>query len=63
MTHRELRDYLNAQVDEIRKHQWIESERVRAEIKFEQAAFDWITRYGHLFHDYWFNERSKELQR
>jgi len=31
---------------EIRKHQWIESEKAGREIGFGTAAIDWITKYG-----------------
>ena len=31
---------------EIRKHKWIESEKVRTEIGFATAACDWVKKYG-----------------
>ncbi|MFH1458059.1 MAG: PilZ domain-containing protein [Candidatus Omnitrophota bacterium] len=33
-------------ISEIRKHQWIESEKAGREIGFGTAALDWITKYG-----------------
>jgi len=33
-------------LDEIRRHKWIESEKVNSEIGFATAAVEWITRYG-----------------
>ncbi|HOE97583.1 MAG TPA: hypothetical protein PK847_13485 [Candidatus Sumerlaeota bacterium] len=59
MTHQELQEYLQAQVSEIRKHQWIESERQQREVKFDQAAMDWISRYGAEFHNFWFSRRRE----
>jgi hypothetical protein len=34
---------------EIRKHKWLESERVGQEIGFATAAVDWIKQYGEAF--------------
>lgn len=31
---------------EIRKHKWIESEKLGYEIGFATAAYDWINKYG-----------------
>ncbi len=31
---------------EIRKHQWIESQKIKKEVSFASAALDWITKYG-----------------
>lgn len=36
-------------LSEIRKHQWIESEKSGKEIGFGTAAIDWITKYGELW--------------
>lgn len=34
---------------EIRKHQWLESEKIGQEIGFGSAAVDWINKYGELW--------------
>lgn len=31
---------------EIRKHKWIESEKLGREIGFASAAWDWVQKYG-----------------
>ena len=33
-------------LSEIRKHKWIESEKLGCEMGFATAAFDWINKYG-----------------
>ena len=42
-----LRDELA--LTEIRKHKWIESEKLGREIGFATAAVDWIEKYGEAF--------------
>jgi len=37
------------QVDEIHKHQWIESEKAGHDLGEEWAAIDWISKYAKLF--------------
>jgi len=39
-----LRDELVLQ--EIRKHKWLESEKLGYEVGFASAAYDWICRFG-----------------
>lgn|GEM_PF-1839242 len=39
----------NLALMEIRKHQWIESEKQKREIGFATAAVDWIKKYGHTW--------------
>ena len=34
---------------EIRKHKWIESEKLGQEIGFATAAYDWINKYGYTW--------------
>ncbi len=34
---------------EIRKHKWIESEKLGQEIGFATAAYDWINKYGYAW--------------
>ena len=37
---------------EIRKHKWIESEKLGGEIGFATAAIDWIKKYGPQWKQY-----------
>ena len=37
---------------EIRKHKWIESEKLGREIGFATAARDWISKYGTAWKDF-----------
>lgn len=39
----------NLALMEIRKHQWIESEKQKREIGFATAAVDWVKKYGHTW--------------
>lgn len=55
MNREDLKTYLMAQVREIEKYKWIESERERYDIGFQRAAFEWIQRYGEPFRRQWFN--------
>ena len=34
---------------EIRKHKWIESEKLGREIGFATAAYEWINQYGYTW--------------
>lgn len=45
---------------EIRKHKWIESEKLGYEIGFATAAVDWIKRYGHNWKTYRLNTHSSQ---
>ncbi|MCA9408355.1 MAG: PilZ domain-containing protein [Candidatus Omnitrophica bacterium] len=51
-----LKDELALQ--EIRKHKWIESEKLGQEIGFATAAVDWVNKYGNDFTQY----RNKLIQ-
>jgi hypothetical protein len=37
-----LYKYYRAELDEILKHKWLESEKMDHDIGFERALFDWI---------------------
>lgn len=54
----QLQTYLAAQVEEIQKYKWIESERRCHDIGFTAAAFEWINRYSAQFRDHWTNSRA-----
>lgn len=53
----QLKVYLDAQVEEILKYKWIESERHRNDIGFHRAAMEWSERYGSTFRKYWMRHR------
>ena len=42
--------------EEIRKHQWIESEKQGKEIGFPTAALDWINKHGQSWKDFYIGE-------
>ena len=58
MTHEQLKRYLDAQTNEIMIHKWIESEKEGKDIGFQQAAFDWISKFSSKFRDYWGDDSS-----
>ncbi len=49
----ELKAYLEAQLQEIEKYKWTESERLRCDIGFNRAALEWIERFGASFSSQW----------
>ena len=57
----ELKAYLDAQVEEIQKYKWIESEREKCDIGFNRAAMEWIDRYAGDFHSTWFQSQFARL--
>lgn len=60
MNREELKAYLDAQVHEIQKYKWIESERRRHDIGFERAALEWINLYSDTFRHYWFDRAAPQ---
>lgn len=38
-----------AELNEILRHKWIESEKAGRDISFETALFDWVTNYRSLW--------------
>ena len=47
---------------EIRKHKWIESEKIGREIGFATAAYDWINKYGYTWKQFRLDvEHSKNV--
>lgn len=63
MDQKELKAYLDAQLEEIQKFKWIESERASHDIGFHSAAFEWIDRYSADFREYWNGNHSKHLDK
>lgn len=61
MTRDELKAYLKAQVEEIQKYKWIESERRQHDIGFHTAAMEWIMLYGESFRRGWDNRSNRMI--
>lgn len=52
-------EYLSAQLEEIKRHRWIESEKAGTDLG-QHAVADWIQKYARNFRDYW--ERQNSLK-
>lgn len=61
MNREQLKTYLDAQVDEIQKYKWIQSERERHDIGFDRAAHEWSNKYGDSFRREWLSARHPHL--
>ena len=59
----ELKRFLIAQIDEINRYKWIESERRSFDIGFQQAALEWISQYSAPFKDYWVRDFKTYLNK
>jgi hypothetical protein len=55
MTRKDLKIFNHAQIEEIRKYKWIESEKACRDIGDNEAAMEWIERFGHAFREYWYD--------
>ncbi len=55
MTQQDLKMFNYAQMEEIRKYKWIESEKACRDIGDNQAALEWIEKFGDIFRRYWCN--------
>lgn len=51
MDARELEQYNRAQILEIEKYKWLESEKTGYDIGIRRAAFEWIEKYSAAFHE------------
>jgi hypothetical protein len=56
MTEDELRKYNAAQIDEILRYKWIESEKQGHDIGELKAACEWITKYGAEFNKHYYSK-------
>jgi hypothetical protein len=51
---------MDAQIEEIMKYKWIESEKFGYDIGEERACNEWIRKYAKIFREEWFNKRNKK---
>jgi hypothetical protein len=56
MTEEELRKYNAAQIDEILRYKWLESEKQGHDIGELKAACEWITKYGTEFNKHYYSK-------
>ncbi|MDH5680017.1 MAG: hypothetical protein OEZ36_00400 [Spirochaetota bacterium] len=56
MNEKDLKEFLLAQIDEINRYKWIESEKRCCDIGFQQAAFEWISVYSSTFKQQWIGD-------
>lgn len=54
-----FKNYIEAQINEIEKHKWLESQKAGYDIGRNIAAYDWIKKYSKSFRDYWLNNNSR----
>ena len=57
MDARDLDRYNRAQIEEIEKYKWVESQQNGYDIGIRRAALEWIDKYSRLFHDWYFNQK------
>lgn len=57
----ELRQYNQAQIAEIEKYKWIESEKCGYDIGSQRAALEWISKYSCLFRSHFVNTGKKAI--
>ncbi len=60
MNSEDLKAFNNAQIGEIKKYKWIRSEEANHDVGENNAALEWIGKYGKTFHDYWFGLLSRK---
>ena len=53
MNREELCRYNEAQREQIMIYKWIESEKKKNDIGYNNAAREWISKYGHQFRNWW----------
>lgn len=52
----DFEQFLLAQIDEINRHKWIESEKLGYDMGFSAAAMEWISLYAGSFKEHWINQ-------
>jgi hypothetical protein len=53
-----VQNVFRAEVEEIQKHRWLESEKKGYDIGEEQAALDWTEKYAEGFRKNWENSKN-----
>ena len=46
-------DVFYSQIEEIKKHRWLESEKAGHDVGLDWAALDWVTKYAGKYREYW----------
>ena len=54
---KELKDFLKAQMEEIQRHKWIESEKARQDLG-DKCILEWIQKYAKIFREEWEKKHS-----
>lgn len=62
MDKEEFSEYTNAQLDEIRKHKWIESERAGRDLG-QECCLEWIRLYAADFRKWWEKTHPKKSKK
>lgn len=59
MDEKEFSEFTNAQLDEMRKHKWIESERAGRDLG-QESCLEWIRLYAADFRKWWEKTHPKK---
>lgn len=62
MNEKELKQFLLAQIEEIKRYKWIESEKRCHDIGFQQAALEWISQHSATFKEFWTSKKKMIIQ-
>lgn len=57
---KDMKSFMDSQIDEINKHKWIESEKVKHDLG-EEAVRDWIKKHAANFRKEWERKQKNEL--
>lgn len=63
MNEKELKQFLLAQIEEINRYKWLESEKQNQDIGFQKAASEWIHQYSQKFKNYYCNTKHKNSKK
>ena len=58
-----LAEIVRSQHEEIKKHKWIESEKLGQDIGWERASQEWMQKYFHDWKRYWWKRAIREALR
>ncbi len=62
MEEKELKKFLLAQIEEINRYKWLESEKRCYDIGFQQAAIEWISQHSATFKENWVSRKSDNIK-